>query len=225
MQDPDTSHLKTAAIGHNRPDPLEALRDELAVRNKPWLDRVRELLEDSTNVPASVTDANVENVQDFVKSVKACVAEGDKNLRPKEKEPYLSAGRTVDGFFATLIGDLHKMLSPIEVRLTSYLKAKADREKLERDALAAMDSSPPSPTTREPSRAELSRSRGAYGSVASLRSMWTFRDLKRETLDLEKLRPYIPAPALETAVRAYIKAGGRSLKGVEIVVDEKAVVR
>lgn len=73
--------------------------------------------------------------------------------------------------------------------------------------------------------ADLSRTRGDYGSTTSLRAEWTFRDLDRTTVDLESLRPYLPMDGLEKAVRAFIRAGGRSLTGVVIEQDFKAAVR
>lgn len=73
--------------------------------------------------------------------------------------------------------------------------------------------------------AELSRTRGEYGSVSSLRTSWTFRDLDRAQLDLEMLRQHIPADGLEKAVRSFIRAGGRSLAGVVIFETTDAVVR
>lgn len=73
--------------------------------------------------------------------------------------------------------------------------------------------------------ADMSRQRGDYGAVASLRTFWDFKDLDRATLDLETLRPHIPSDALEKAVRAHIKAGGRALKGVEIYENTQTVVR
>ena len=73
--------------------------------------------------------------------------------------------------------------------------------------------------------AELTRTRGEYGSMSSLRTEWVFDDLDRQQLDLEALRPYLPTDGLEKAVRAFIKAGGRELKGVKIYESTKAVVR
>lgn len=73
--------------------------------------------------------------------------------------------------------------------------------------------------------AELSRTRGEYGSMTSLRTEWVFDDLVRADLDLEQLRPYLPTDGLEKAIRAFIKAGGRELKGVRIYESTKAVVR
>ena len=73
--------------------------------------------------------------------------------------------------------------------------------------------------------AELSRSRGDMGSVASLRTFMDFADLDRAALDLETLRSHLPLEALEKAVRSYIKAGGRELRGVRIFENTQAAVR
>lgn len=73
--------------------------------------------------------------------------------------------------------------------------------------------------------AELSRTRGEYGSVTSLRTEWVFDNLDRASLDLEALRPYLPNDGLEKAVRAFIRAGGRELRGVNIHETTAAVVR
>lgn len=73
--------------------------------------------------------------------------------------------------------------------------------------------------------AELSRTRGDLGAVASLRTYWDFADLDREKLDLSRLRPYIAVADLEKAVRAYIRAGGRELAGVRIFENTGTQVR
>jgi len=68
----------------------------------------------------------------------------------------------------------------------------------------------------EAKAADLSRSRSDRGSVSSLRTFWDYKDLDRETVDLEPLRAHIPWAAIETAVRSFVRAGGRDLGGVEI---------
>ena len=73
--------------------------------------------------------------------------------------------------------------------------------------------------------AQLHTTRGDYGSSSSLRTFWDFTDLDRGALDLEALRQHIPQDALEKAVRAYTKAGGRELRGVRIFKNTKSVVR
>lgn len=73
--------------------------------------------------------------------------------------------------------------------------------------------------------AELSRTRGDLGGVSSLRTFWDFRDLDRATIDLEALRDHMPIDGIERAVRSYVQAGGRELRGVQIFENSKTVVR
>ncbi len=77
----------------------------------------------------------------------------------------------------------------------------------------------------EAKAADLSRTRGDYGSVASLRTFWDHKDMDRSKLDLEALRQHLNHDALEKAVRSYVKAGGRELAGVTIFENSQAVVR
>jgi hypothetical protein len=73
--------------------------------------------------------------------------------------------------------------------------------------------------------AEMSRSRSDLGAVASLHTFWDWRDLYRDQLDLEALRSHLPLDALEKAVRSFIKAGGRQLRGVTIYENTQTKVR
>lgn len=73
--------------------------------------------------------------------------------------------------------------------------------------------------------ADLSRTRGDYGAVASLHTFWDFADLDRDTVDLGALRAHLPLDAIEKAVRAYIKAGGRELRGCTIFENTTTRVR
>lgn len=77
----------------------------------------------------------------------------------------------------------------------------------------------------EASAADLSRSRGELGAVSSLRTFFDFKDLDKERLDLETLRAFIPMDALEKAVRAFVRSGGRELRGVTIFRNTSTVVR
>ena len=49
--------------------------------------------------------------------------------------------------------------------------------------------------------------------------------LDRDALDLSTLRPFLPLDALEKAVRGFIRAGGRELKGVRIFENTATSVR
>ena len=75
--------------------------------------------------------------------------------------------------------------------------------------------------------ADLSRTRSDEGAVASLRTWWDFRydsaDAFRRDLDLESLRQHLGLDALEKAVRSFVKANGRELRGVEIFENSRTV--
>lgn len=73
--------------------------------------------------------------------------------------------------------------------------------------------------------ADLSRIRGEYGAVSSLRTDWVFDGLDRHQIDLEALRHHFTTAAVEAAIRAFIKAGGRQLPGVRIYETTTANVR
>lgn len=70
--------------------------------------------------------------------------------------------------------------------------------------------------------ADLTRSYSRGGSVTSLRREWTFAVENRDILDLEAIRPYLAPADVDKAIRAYVKAGKRELKGVRIFEQAKA---
>jgi regulator of protease activity HflC (stomatin/prohibitin superfamily) len=73
--------------------------------------------------------------------------------------------------------------------------------------------------------AELSRTRGDLGAVASLHTFTDFKDLDRAKIDLNTLRPHLALDCIEKAVRAYIRAGGRELTGCVIFENTSTRVR
>lgn len=106
------------------------------------------------------------------------------------------------------------------------IDSKADR--LETDlerASARVDSAEIAEATVETQKAgKFARTRGDYGSRATLREFWDFADLERDDLDLEALRQHMPADALAKAVRSFIRAGGRDLRGVRIFKSDRPVI-
>lgn len=68
--------------------------------------------------------------------------------------------------------------------------------------------------------AELSRTTSEAGTVASLATTWTYEGIDREALDLETLRPHFTEKALESAVAAFVLAGGQQLDGVERIFEQ-----
>lgn len=74
--------------------------------------------------------------------------------------------------------------------------------------------------------AEMSRTRGDAGALGSLRTFFDFDPLtlNRAELDLEALRQHLPTDALDKAIRSFIRAGGRDLRGVRIYERQEARV-
>jgi hypothetical protein len=106
--------------------------------------------------------------------------------------------------------DERSLKAAIEARARAD-QAEADRIRAEKDAQAKA--------------ADLSRTRGEFGAVSSLRTSWVFADMDRATIDLEALRSHLPMDGIERAIRSFVKAGGRSLKGCHIFETTDAVVR
>lgn len=78
-------------------------------------------------------------------------------------------------------------------------------------------------TTR--SVADQSRVSLSGGGTASVRTVKAFRNLNRQQLDLESLRPFFKQEHLEAAITAFMRTGQTSLKGVEIYDAPKATIR
>ena len=73
--------------------------------------------------------------------------------------------------------------------------------------------------------ADFARTRGDYGSVATLRQRWVCEITDRAALDLEALRPYLATDAIEKAINMAIKAGVRELRGARIFQQADAAIR
>jgi chemotaxis protein histidine kinase CheA len=84
--------------------------------------------------------------------------------------------------------------------------------------------------------ADLTRSRGGRGGVASLKEFVTFRDVNRKTLDLNILAPYFKEEHIEMAIRTYAAANKATvdthlrnhtqpISGVTFYLDHKSAGR
>ena len=103
-------------------------------------------------------------------------------------------------------------------QLDKAISADEMARQAEADAIAAQKAA-------DAKAADMSRTRGDYGAVASLRTFWDMTDLDRTTIDLETLRPFLPLDAIEKAVRTFIKTGGRELRGCKIFQNTATSVR
>lgn len=92
------------------------------------------------------------------------------------------------------------------------------------EAVAADDAARQATEEANTNAADLSRTRGEYGAVSSLRTTWAGEITDARTLDLEALRPHLSMDALQKAVNAFVRNGGRELRGARIYEKTSTVV-
>jgi hypothetical protein len=73
--------------------------------------------------------------------------------------------------------------------------------------------------------AELSRTRGEYGAVSSLRTFWDFTVDNYDVIPLETIRQHISREAIDKAIRSAIAADIREIRGVHIFENNETVTR
>lgn len=73
--------------------------------------------------------------------------------------------------------------------------------------------------------AALHHSRGDLGGRSSLRTIWTGEVVDRDDLDLNVLRAHLSLDELNKAVRSFVRAGGRRLRGAKIYEDIRTIVK
>ena len=101
---------------------------------------------------------------------------------------------------------------------------KASDESLN-EAVRVEEQAQKSEKLAEAKPAELARTRGDYGSLATLRTVWVGEIIDRAALDKEMLWAYLPTDALQKAVNAAVRAGVRELRGAKIYEQSTAQVR
>lgn len=119
-----------AALTTNRPALITA--DQLA---KDFDHVTKAIAEIETNCaaapPVLEDDEDLEIVGALMKRLNGA-GKRVEDIRVEEKEPYLDAGRTVDGFFKAHATKVAKLKSDLQARLDSYMRKKAEAERQRR---------------------------------------------------------------------------------------------
>jgi len=243
--------LSPANIGHNQaPDPLDLIRNDLKTENAALFERADNLIEAFDRIPPKVDDeVTASKVTDQVRLMKGCAKALDEQ-RVVAKRPYDEKASAVHGLFKGPIDDLSGKAKTLEGRLNIYTQQKLadERKRLEEEARKAREEAEAAARAArtegdleeavkaeevakaaqdatQTRTADLGRVRGDYGGTASVRTTWAFKIDDARKIDLEAIRPYLDLTAIEKAVRAFVKAGGRELKGATIFQDQQTVVR
>lgn len=119
-----------APIGHNAPPPL---RDILAENHASLLREVEALADRANAAPRQINDdADFDTVGTLAKDAGALVRRVD-GFRKTEKEPYLQAGREVDGFFGAMTDRLDRIKAAFQKIADDHMRAKAAEERRRRE--------------------------------------------------------------------------------------------
>lgn len=122
--------MTESMIGHNNPPTdAEILKATLAESNKETLDRAQELIDAAERAPSVISDDETkEKITSFLGSIAKC----EKALEAKrvaEKEPYLTLGRVVDGFFKGHTDRLAKARAKVKPALDARLLWEREQER------------------------------------------------------------------------------------------------
>jgi hypothetical protein len=119
-----------AGIGHNMPpNDVQLLNHDLETKADKLIERQTQLLAAVNRIPATCEDDVIAGkIGDLIKQIGACT-KSLNGMRVSEKEPYLTLGRTVDGFFNRFIDDLDNAKSRAARPLENYLRKKEDEKR------------------------------------------------------------------------------------------------
>jgi hypothetical protein len=131
----DISEAPPAAVGsvmgHNAPPLAERLKDDHA----PLVDEVEGLAIVANALPKAIeTDEDLSKLGKVVISARATAAKLE-SARKAEKEPFLVAGRAVDGFFGDMCERVNRIAKALQSRADAYQAEKAAKARAEADRL------------------------------------------------------------------------------------------
>lgn len=131
MTDPTIDHPDAPlGAGHNRPPTDEhAMRVLLEEDNIDLSRRAADLLAAVERVPETFANEDEQTrASDFIKQIDGCRKNCEAG-RKASKEPYMQAGRLVDGFFKGLSDPLDVAKKTVQARVTTFLQAKEAEER------------------------------------------------------------------------------------------------
>lgn len=125
-----TDQITPTPMGHNNPPTdAEILKDKLSENNKDLLTRAEELIAAAERAPDTIDDDETkEKITSFLASIAKC-EKSFEGRRVAEKEPYLTLGRVVDGFFKTQADRLAKARAKVKPALDKRLLWEREQER------------------------------------------------------------------------------------------------
>ena len=218
--------------------PIEAEKNEVSIRLTAWqtaeAERERREREEAARLAREAAERLAREAAERLAREREEAAERAREDREKaerlarEAEMAARGCETEEELAAALAAEERAQQAAAEAaRREAEERVEAARREAEEREQAQMAAARAAAREREAAApvADLSRQRSMAGTTASLRTTVACLGFNRADLDLEPLRPYIPNAALETAIRAFIRAGGRQLAGATIEEVQRSVVR
>lgn len=229
---------------NNPPSDAAILRDQLGETHAELAKRADELIAGVSRMPPAIEDeATEKRAIEFAKQIGAHEKLCD-GTRKAIKQPYAEAVKIVDAFFGGMVDPLKTGRDVVLRKLTAFQTAKAEAERKAREeaariaqeeaakaiaavetnadldnAIAKEEQAVAAVQATEATTADLSRTRGTFGSTASLRTTTEFTIEDVNSVPREFLM------VNDAAIRAAIKAGRREIPGVKIFQKQQTVVR
>jgi hypothetical protein len=205
---PDLQPL--AKIGDNNPpaDPPHPILESLERAHKDRMAEAAQLELEARKLPREPeSDADVEAISAWIVKVQRLerAAEADRKIA---KAPNLLEGKAIDGFFASIAGAAAARIPGLEQRKTAFLVAKRNKERIERERLAAEEREREALARAAQEKAEAERRAADAAAAKALADMETARGA--EALAAAEVRARESAREAEAAALAESHAANRA---------------
>lgn len=230
------------ALGNNRP-PLDvearAAFDDALDQREGFRQRLADLTAAADRAYAT-DEASAGRCGELVKQIRAAV-KVIEDAHKSAKEPYLLAGRAVDSAKNEAVAPLEAAKKAVEGKQTQFLReqeairqaemrrqreAEEARRREEAERAAAANAAAPAeepaytpPPVVEPERQVI---RGDYGAAVSGQRVWLSQVEDYELAFIAVANNQKVREAIDTAIKAMVRAGVREIPGVRVWSDIKA---
>lgn len=231
-----------ATMGNNRP-PLDvearAAFDDALDQREGFRQRLADLTAAADRAYAT-DEASAGRCGELVKQIRAAV-KVIEDAHKTTKEPYLLAGRAVDAARNEAVAPLETAKKTVEGKQTQFLReqeairqaemrrqreAEEARRREEAERAAAANAAAPAdepaytpPPVVEPERQVI---RGDYGAAVSGQRVWLSQVEDYELAFIAVANNQKVREAIDTAIKAMVRAGVREIPGVRVWSDIKA---
>jgi len=221
-------------LGQQLAAAIPSIPDWLDQRHALVINRLHDLRDAISDLPKKLSDdTDAEKASDLRKQLVAANKAADA-CRVADKKAFDEPGQVIHQFWKKRMDATAPGMDALDKLLKDYLRekqAKADaiaakereKQRLAAEKAVAKGKEPPPVVDVKP--VAPTRVHGDLGSSTSTRKVWAFKDLDRTAIDLETLRQLLTTDAIESAVRQYIRNGGRELAGVTIFEDIQITTR